>query len=240
MHRVGFCAISHVWGCGVRVSTLTPKKDLTFCTRFNVQDVSWTGSITNSSPYTPIQVHWFLRDIFRKYTLVFSTRGWGDGSTHMWLPTHVDLLNISWDLMILVQCYVQSYIINKLIGKLRHLASYVSRHNAMAYDTSPHRWSYQTWKLCRKNLNKEKNYRNDLGGHARCKDSITMKKAQDFVRVGERGIKFTVRTYVLLIYRTSSINCITLWILSLSVLVPRWILIVPFVWSVVIFHGSLP
>ncbi len=24
------------------------------------------------------------------------------------------------------------------------------------------------------NLNKEKNYRNDLGGHARCKDSITI------------------------------------------------------------------
>jgi hypothetical protein len=40
----------------------------------------------------------------------------------------------------------------------------------------------------KKNINKEKNCRYDLGGHARCKDSITIKKAQDFVRVGERGI----------------------------------------------------
>ncbi len=41
----------------------------------------------------------------------------------------------------------------------------------------------------KKNLHEEKNYRNDLGGHVRCKDSITIKKAQDFVRVGERGIE---------------------------------------------------
>ncbi len=37
-----------------------------------------------------------------------------------------------------------------------------------------------------KNLEPERNYHYDLGGHARCKDSITIKKAQDFVRVGER------------------------------------------------------
>ncbi len=61
----------------------------------------------------------------------------------------------------------------------------------------------------------------DLGGHARCKDSITIKKAQDFVRVEERGVEFTILTYLLLIYRTSSVDGITLWILSLSVLVPR-------------------
>jgi hypothetical protein len=35
-------------------------------------------------------------------------------------------------------------------SKSRHLASYVSCHNAMAYDTRPHKWSYQMWKLCRK------------------------------------------------------------------------------------------
>jgi hypothetical protein len=57
-----------------------------------------------------------------------------------------------------------------------------------------------------KNLNKEENYRNDLGGHARCKDSITIKKAQDFVRVGERGIELMVLTYMLLIYRISSVG----------------------------------
>jgi hypothetical protein len=36
----------------------------------------------------------------------------------------------------------------------------------------------------KKNLDKEKEiYRNDLGGHARRKDSITIKKVQDFMRV---------------------------------------------------------
>jgi len=29
----------------------------------------------------------------------------------------------------------------------------------------------------KKNLNKGKKYRNDMGGHARCQDSITIKKA---------------------------------------------------------------
>ena len=32
----------------------------------------------------------------------------------------------------------------------------------------------------------------DLGGHERCKDSITIKKAQDFVRVGEELIELMV------------------------------------------------
>ncbi len=36
------------------------------------------------------------------------------------------------------------------LSKLQHLASYVSCHNAMAYDTCPHKWSYQTWKSCGK------------------------------------------------------------------------------------------
>jgi hypothetical protein len=48
-----------------------------------------------------------------------------------------------------------------------------------------------------KNLYKEKNYCHDLGGYVTCKDSIAIKKAEDFVRVGERGIEFTVLTYML-------------------------------------------
>jgi hypothetical protein len=39
----------------------------------------------------------------------------------------------------------------------------------------------------KKTLIMEKIYHNDLGGHARCKDSITNKKVQAFVRVGEIG-----------------------------------------------------
>ncbi len=48
-----------------------------------------------------------------------------------------------------------------------------------------------------KTLIKTKQYHNDLGGHARCKESITIKKAQDFVRVGERGIELMDLTYLL-------------------------------------------
>ncbi len=73
----------------------------------------------------------------------------------------------------------------------------------------------------KKTLIGKKYYRNDLGDHARFKDSITIKKAQDFIRVGERGIEFIVLTYLLLIYRTSSLNGITLWILSCSILFLR-------------------
>jgi hypothetical protein len=39
-----------------------------------------------------------------------------------------------------------------------------------------------------KNLYKEKNNLHDPGGHERCKDSITIKKEKDFVRVGEELI----------------------------------------------------
>ncbi len=42
---------------------------------------------------------------------------------------------ISWDLKILFWLSVKSYISDWQISKLQHLASYVSHHNAMAYDT---------------------------------------------------------------------------------------------------------
>ncbi len=47
----------------------------------------------------------------------------------------------------------------------------------MAYDTRPHKWSYQTWNFAEKNLDTEKNNRHNPGGHGRCKDSITIKEA---------------------------------------------------------------
>jgi hypothetical protein len=74
-------------------------------------------------------------------------------------------------------------------------------------------------KIMRKKTLTRKKYRNDLGGHAKCKDSITIEKVKDFVRVGERGIELMVLTYLLLIYRISSVNGFTLRILSCSVLV---------------------
>ncbi len=162
------------------------RKDPTFCTRVIVQDVSWTGSITNSSPYTPIQVHWFLQDIFWQNSCVFLSHGWGDGSTHVWLPMwcvmrlaiHVDLLNLSLRYKDWVQLHVVFYISNRLISESGHLASYVSCHNAMAYDTCPYKWSYQTWKLCKKTFIRKNSYCNDLGGHARCKIVLLYKSAR--------------------------------------------------------------
>ncbi len=50
-----------------------------------------------------------------------------------------------------VQPYIVAYISNKLFSKLQQLARYVSRHYAVAYDTYPHKWSYQSWLSCRKN-----------------------------------------------------------------------------------------
>jgi hypothetical protein len=40
-------------------------------------------------------------------------------------------------------------------------------------------------KTMQKEILIRKKYHHDLGGHARCKDSITIKEALDFVRVGE-------------------------------------------------------
>jgi hypothetical protein len=57
----------------------------------------------------------------------------------MHLATHVDLLNLSLRHKDPVRLYIASYISNRLISKLQHLVSYVSCHNAMAYDTTrPH------------------------------------------------------------------------------------------------------
>jgi hypothetical protein len=61
----------------------------------------------------------------------------------------------------------------------------------------------------------------DPGGHGRCKDSITIKEAYDFVRVGERVIEVMVLYIFCLIYRISSVNGCTFRILSHYVLVPR-------------------
>jgi hypothetical protein len=43
-----------------------------------------------------------------------------------------------------------------------------------------------------KNFIRKKIKRHNPGGHERCKDSITIKKVQDFVRVGEELIELVV------------------------------------------------
>jgi hypothetical protein len=52
------------------------------------------------------------------------------------LTTYLDLESIL-RLEDPVRLQVDSYISDKQFGQLQHLASYVSRHNAMAYDTCP-------------------------------------------------------------------------------------------------------
>jgi hypothetical protein len=62
----------------------------------------------------------------------------------------------------------------------------------------------------------------DPGVHERCKDRIAIREAYNFVRVGERLIELMVLLYIFcLIYRMSSVDGCTLWILSCSVLVPH-------------------
>jgi hypothetical protein len=43
-----------------------------------------------------------------------------------------------------------------------------------------------------KTFRRKKINRHDPGGHERCKDNITIKKAEDFVRLGERLLELMV------------------------------------------------
>ncbi len=66
------------------------------------------------------------------------------------LNTYLDLVSHLQDTKIRFNC--ESNLTSAIgnFSKLRHLASYVSRHNAMAYDTNPHEWSCQTRISCGK------------------------------------------------------------------------------------------
>ncbi len=63
------------------------------------------------------------------------------------LNTYLDLVSYLKDTKIWFNCKSKLTSAISNISKLQHLASYVSRHNAMAYDTCPHKWSCQMWKL---------------------------------------------------------------------------------------------
>jgi hypothetical protein len=68
----------------------------------------------------------------------------------------------------------------------------------------------------KKTFIRKKFNRHDLRGHERFEDSITIKEAYDFVRVGERGIELMVLMFIFcLIYRISSVNGCTLQIIIL-------------------------
>ncbi len=96
---------------------------------------------------------------FENIHMYFQTCGWGDGSTHVWLPlwcvmrlaTHVDLTNLSQDLKVRFNCKSNLTSVISNFSESGDLARYISRHSTMDYDTCPHKWGYQTWKWCKKN-----------------------------------------------------------------------------------------
>ncbi len=71
------------------------------------------------------------------------------------LTTYLDLLSV-FKIQRSDMTISRVFINNTLLSESQHLASYVSRQNAMAYDTRPHEWSYQTWRPYRKNLQEGK------------------------------------------------------------------------------------
>ncbi len=93
------------------------------------------------------------------------------------LTTYLDLVSYLQDTKIRFNCKSNLTSAIGNISKSEHLASYVSCHNVMAYDTCPHEWSSQTWKSCGTNLIRKKFTHHDPGGHERCKGSITIKEA---------------------------------------------------------------
>ncbi len=64
------------------------------------------------------------------------------------LNTYLDLISYLQDTKIRYNCMSNLTSAISNFSKRQHLASYVSRHNAMAYDNRPNKWSYQTWKSC--------------------------------------------------------------------------------------------
>ncbi len=66
------------------------------------------------------------------------------------LNTYLNLVSYLIDTKIRFNCKSNLTSAIGNFSKSRHLASYISRHNAMAYDTCPPKWSWQTWNLCGK------------------------------------------------------------------------------------------
>ncbi len=153
MYRVGFYTISYVCMHIRSCHTWTARKETTSCTSVYVQDWHWIGYIFNSSPCNLIPVHWFLWGYFnvfkishqagvvtyprRNVTMVY-------GASYHIFGSCIYLQDTK------IQFNLKSNLTSAIgnFSKLQHLSSCVSCHKAMAYDTCPHKWSCQTWKLC--------------------------------------------------------------------------------------------
>ena len=84
--------------------------------------------------------------------------------------------------------------------------------------------------------------------HLRCKNSLLLLKRKFLLRVGDKSlcffIEFTFLSCFIYLHCYISVFYFTKWCYSLEVdfliLVPHWILVVTFVRTVIIVHGSLP
>ncbi len=152
VYRVGFYMIPYVRVHIRSWHTWTAGKETPSCTRVYVQDWRWIGYIFNSNPCNLISVHWFLRgylNIFkishRAKVLTYPCRN----AMVCGASQHILGSWVSQDFKIRFWLQVESYISNWQFGKSRHLASYVSRHNAMAYDkwvfSSVTNWHLRIW-----------------------------------------------------------------------------------------------
>ncbi len=148
----------HIWRC----HTWTAGKETTSCTGVYVQDWHWIGYIFNSNPCNLIPVHWFLWGYLNMFKISHQAEMVTYPCRNVTMvcgasyPIFGSCIYVQ-DTKIRFQLQVKSYISNWQFSKSQHLARYVSRHNAMAYDTCPHKWSCQTWKSCRKKTFMRKN-----------------------------------------------------------------------------------
>jgi hypothetical protein len=141
MYRVGFYMISYVHVHIRSWHTWTAGKETIPCTRVYVQDLCWIGYIFNSNPCNLISVHWFLQgylNVFkiscqaevvtyprRNVTMVC-------GASHHIFGSCIFLQDtkIRFDFKSNITSATSNF------SELQHLVSYVSCHNAMAYDSS--------------------------------------------------------------------------------------------------------
>ncbi len=93
---------------------------------------------------------------------------------------------ISRDSKIRFQLQVKSYISDWQFSKSQHLESYVSAIMPWAMTLAPTNEAVRRENQAEKNFRRKKINRHNLGGHERCKDSITIKKSIRFCESGQR------------------------------------------------------
>ncbi len=130
--------------------------------------VTWIGiDFVNIPPRTSSYVwHWFLKesyDSFLELTCpIFPSRNVG---TEVRCVRAVTFGSCgSWDLRSMTTGHHLT-LTRLATWQIATFSKIVSRQYDMAYDTRPHKWSYQLWILAEKNLSRKKIRRPELGCH---------------------------------------------------------------------------